>query len=119
MARRDVRSFPAPVGEGLCLYGKSKSECSKLATRHFMWLDTKHITNACDEHAEWLRTHSINEMEEHRFGDDCGMPGALWHHPYEDEEDGYCFFPMVDDASILSEEVIVIKEVSYATSIER
>jgi hypothetical protein len=42
--------------------------------------------------------------EEHAFEGDCGMPGTWWHHPYEDEPEGYCFFPALDDASLLAEE---------------
>ena len=36
----------------------------------------------------------------------CGMPGAMWRFPYEDEGEGYCYFPAVDDASLIVEETV-------------
>ncbi len=102
-ARREVRTIPRPWGETTCAYGKVSSECDLSATRHFMWLDDYHVTGACDKHADFLRSTSIIEMEEHTFGANCSMPGALWQHPYEDETEGYCVFPAPDDASVLIE----------------
>ncbi len=103
-ARREVRGDPRPWGETTCGYGKTVPQCDAPATRHFAWLDTMVIAGACDEHATFLRETSLVEMEEHTFGGDCGMPGALWHHPYEDEPEGYCVFPAPDDAALLVEE---------------
>jgi hypothetical protein len=102
--RRDVRGDERPWGETTCGYGKHEPDCIAPATRHFVWLDNMYTTMACDEHAEWLRDHSAHEWDEHAFGGDCGMPGALWHFAYEDEDEGYCVFPAPDDASLLTEE---------------
>lgn len=59
---------------------------------------------ACAEHASFLRETTAVEVEEHTFAGDCGMPGTLWHHPYEDEPEGYCVFPAPDDAAVVVEE---------------
>lgn len=92
-------------GETNCGYGRTAEVgCTEPATRHFMWLDDNSTAAACDEHAEFIRTTSSVEFDEHPHGGDCGMPGALWHFPYEDEPEGYCVFPAVDDASLLTEE---------------
>lgn len=102
--RHEIRGIPRPWGETTCGYGKYVPECTASATRHFMWLDTGAIAGACDEHAVFVRERSIVPVEEHAFAADCGMPGALWHHPYEDEPEGYCVFPAPDDVSALVEE---------------
>ena len=93
-------------GERVCQYGLERPECNRPATRHFMWLTDNGTSVACDEHAAFIhsRDTSSTPFDEHAFGPDCGMPGSLWHFAYEDEPEGYCFFPTVDDASILTEE---------------
>jgi hypothetical protein len=92
-------------GETTCQFGLTVPECHEPATRHFMWLNDKSTSAACDEHAAHIHSRDTSQepFDEHAHGPDCGMPGALWHHPYEDEADGYCFFPAVDDASLLAE----------------
>lgn len=95
-------------GEATCQFGLTSPECDRPATRHFMWLTDKSTSAACDKHAALIhsRDTSRTPFDEHAHSSDCGMPGALWHHPYEDEDEGYCFFPMVDDASLLVEETV-------------
>ncbi len=101
--RREVRKAPRSWGETTCGYGIDSSECKLPAVRHFMWMDHFHTAEACEKHVDFLRSTSIVEMEEHTFGSDCSMPGSLWHHPYEDETEGYCIFPALDNASVLVE----------------
>lgn len=73
-----------------------------------MWLDTHAVSGTCGEHLVFIAACAQIPYETHPFGGDCSMPGALWHHPYEDEDEGYCFFPALDDASLLTEEPMPI-----------
>jgi hypothetical protein len=92
-------------GETTCGFGLTEPECDKPATRHFMWLIDRSTSPACDEHAALVhaRDTTATPFDEHAHGSDCGMPGSHWRFPYEDEDEGYCFFPAVDDASLLME----------------
>ena len=93
-------------GETTCGFGLTVPECFEPATRHFMWLTDNSTSPACDEHAAYIhsRDTTATPFDEHTHGPDCGMPGALWRFAYEDQDEGYCFFPAVDDASLLAEE---------------
>lgn len=91
-------------GETTCGFGVDTPACDRPATTHIMWLPSRATSSACDEHMAWLATRECPEHETHPIGDDCNMPGSLWHHPYEDEEHGYCLFPAPDDASALAEQ---------------
>lgn len=95
-----------PWGETTCGFGLERPECDRPATWHVLWLVENWTSNTCDEHLAYIRNRdtSSTPYEVHTFGANCGMPGTLWHHPYEDEEEGYCLFPAVDDASLLAEE---------------
>lgn len=91
-------------GETTCSYGLTEdAECSKPAVWHLMWLESIHTSNTCDEHLAYIDSKPHPEYERHTFAGNCGMPGTLWHHPYEDEPEGYCLFPAVDDLSVLAE----------------
>ena len=95
-------------GETTCHFGLVASgQCNKQATRHFLWLNDNTISNACDEHAAYIHSRDTTStpFDEHAFGPECGMPGAHWRIPYEDQPEGYCFFPAPDDASLLAEQV--------------
>lgn len=95
-------------GETTCQFGVDAPECDAPATRHFMWLmDGGSTSAACDDHAAYIhsRDTSDNPFDEHAHGHDCGMPGSMWRFPYEDEDEGYCFIPAPDDASLLAEEL--------------
>lgn len=84
-------------GATTCGFGVDRNDCSQPATTHVMWLDTAATSSTCDEHLGYIRDNADLPYETHTFGGDCGMPGSLWHHPYEDEDEGYCIFPAVDD----------------------
>lgn len=94
-------------GETTCQFGLTEPRCDKPATRHFMWLEGNATSAACDEHAAYIHSRDTSKVpyDEHAHGPDCGMPGSLWRFAYEDEDEGYCFFPPVDDASLLAEEL--------------
>lgn len=92
-------------GETTCGYGLDLPLCHEAATTHVMWLETMACSATCDEHMRFIAENANLDYETHPFGSDCGMPGALWHIPYEDEDEGYCFFPVPDDASLLAEEL--------------
>lgn len=98
-----------PWGETTCGYGLTESECDKPATRHFLWLNDRAMSAACDEHAAFIhgRDTTATPFDEHAHGGDCGMPGSHWRFPYEDEDEGYCFFPSPGDASLLAEEPVL------------
>jgi hypothetical protein len=105
--RKPIRLGPERSwGDTTCGYGLGEPECGKPATRHIMWLNDFALSAACDEHIKVIHSRDTSAMpyEEHAFEGDCGMPGTWWHHPYEDEPEGYCFFPALDDASLLAEE---------------
>lgn len=95
-------------GDPICGYGlDGDDQCTKVATIHVGWLIEPFATSAtCDEHLHFIRNRATHAFETHAMGGDCGMPGALWHHPYEDEDEdeGYCLFPAPDDASLLAEQ---------------
>lgn len=95
-----------PWGETICGYGLDRPECDQPAAWHVLWLKDNWTSTTCDEHLAFIRSRDTSDTpyEIHSFGPNCGMPGTLWHHPYEDEEEGYCLFPAVDDASLLAEE---------------
>ena len=95
-------------GETTCAFGLTLPECDQRATRHFMWLNDNSTSPACDEHAAYIhsRDTTATPFDEHAHGPDCGMPGAMWRFAYEDEAEGHCFFPAVDDASLLAEEPV-------------
>lgn len=99
-----------PWGETTCGYGLEKPECDRPATRHFKWVADNSTSAACDEHAAYIHSRNTTGIpfDEHAFGGDCGMPGVWWHYPYEDEDEGYCFFPSPDDASLLAEEPVLV-----------
>lgn len=94
-----------PSGGTTCGYGLTRSECDQPATHHVLWLADNWTSPTCAEHLAFIRSRDTSERpyEVHTFGGNCGMPGTLWHHPYEDEEEGYCLFPAPDDASLLAE----------------
>lgn len=94
-----------PWGETVCGFGLERNECAQPATVHVCWLESMHTSTTCDEHMDYIRETATIPYETHTFAGDCGMPGTLWHHPYEDEDEGYCLFPAVDDAALLVEEV--------------
>lgn len=98
----DMRTW----GETTCQFGLTTPRCDRPATRHFMWLTDNHTSGACNEHAAYIhsRDTSATPFDEHTHGPDCGMPGSMWRFPYEDEDEGYCYFPAVDDASLVAEE---------------
>ncbi|WP_293785014.1 hypothetical protein [uncultured Aeromicrobium sp.] len=94
-------------GDATCMFGVDAPACDRPATTHILWFPELHTSATCDEHLAWLDTRECPEYETHPHGGDCGMPGSLWHHPYEDEEHGYCVFPAPDDASFLAEEPVM------------
>lgn len=91
----------APWGSTTCAFGLDKPRCDAQATRHFLWLEDLTMSNSCDIHATYIHSRDTSKtpFDEHAFGPNCCMPGAMWHHPYEDEKEGYCFFPAPDDIS--------------------
>lgn len=95
-------------GGTVCTFGLTEPECDKPATRHFMWMTDNSTSPACDEHAAYIHSRDTRETpyDEHAHGPDCGMPGSMWRFPYEDEAEGYCFFPAPDDAALLAKESI-------------
>ena len=101
---------PRTWGETTCGFGLTLPQCHQPATRHFMWLTDKHTSAACDEHAAYIhsRDTSATPFDEHAHGPDCGMPGSMWRFPYEDQDEGYCYFPTVDDASLVAEEPALV-----------
>jgi hypothetical protein len=108
--RRDLRGDDRPWGETTCAYGLTEPECTDAATRHFLWLVDLSISAACDKHAQFIRDNSSIAYEEHTFGGDCGMPGAIWQHPFINDDEGYCAFPAPDDASLLAEKSLELVE---------
>lgn len=92
-------------GETTCGFGVDLPMCDKPATVHVMWLESSATSSTCDEHMAFIAKSATFDYETHTFGGDCGMPGSLWHHPYEDEDEGYCHFPAPDDASLVIEEI--------------
>ena len=99
----DLRSW----GETTCQFGLERPACDRAATRHFMWLTDSSTSAACDEHAAYIHSRDTTEtpFDEHAHGPNCGMPGSMWRFPYEDQTEGYCFFPAPDDLSLLAEEI--------------
>lgn len=95
-------------GTTTCGFGVDVPACSKPATVHVMWLESLATSPTCDEHLAFIEANATLDYETHTHGPDCGMPGSLWHHPYEDEEEGYCHFPAPDDASLLAEEPVLV-----------
>lgn len=93
-------------GDTTCGYGlDGDPKCTKPATVHVGWLNEPfRVSATCDEHLAFIEANAREPYETHTFGGDCSMPGALWHFPYDDEEEGYCIFPAMDDASLLVEE---------------
>lgn len=93
-------------GETTCHFGVREPMCSERATRHFMWLRDGSTSAACDEHAAYIhsRDTAATPFDEHTHGPDCGMPGAMWRFPYEDEDEGYCFMEAPDDLALLVDE---------------
>jgi hypothetical protein len=91
-------------GDTTCGYGVDRVECTQPATVHVMWLDSSATSPTCDEHMAWIAENADVAYEAHAHGGDCGMPGSLWHHPYEDEDEGYCLFPAPDDAALVASE---------------
>lgn len=89
-------------GETRCQFGLERPECDQAATHHVMWLEDNHTSATCAEHLDFIRSRAQMPYEVHTHGPDCGMPGSLWHHPYEDEDQGYCLFPAPDDASVVA-----------------
>lgn len=110
-------------GETTCGYGLTIPECDKPATRHFMWMTDNSTSPACDEHAAYIhsRDTAATPFDEHTHGPNCGMPGTLWRFAYEDQEEGYCFFPTIDDASLLAEEPVpaLVSTPSEATGVDQ
>ncbi len=115
----EVRREPLKIGdqrtwgETTCQFGLTLPQCHEPATRHFMWLMDNSTSGACDEHAAYIHAKDTTQTpyDEHTHGPECGMPGAMWRFPYEDQDEGYCFFPAVDDASLLAEEPVLISTV--------
>ena len=103
-------------GETTCGFGIDQPACTKAATIHVLWLRDLATSSTCDEHLAFIKKSADLAHETHTFGPECGMPGALWHHPYEDEEEGYCLFPAPDDASLLAEEPVTITSEAEAAS---
>lgn len=90
------------AGEQTCGYGVDDDLCSAPAKHHVLFYGSNQNCMACEEHMRFIQSVTTqNSFEIHGFGSNCGMPGALWHHPYEDEKEGYCFFPSNDDISAL------------------
>lgn len=102
---------PRTWGETTCQFGLTRPECDAPATRHFMWLADNSTSASCDVHAAYIhsRDTTATPFDEHAHGPNCGMPGSMWRFPYEDEAEGYCFFPAPDDASLLAEEPLPAK----------
>lgn len=94
-------------GDPVCGFGlEGDEQCSTRGTIHVGWLIEPLATSVtCDEHLAFIEANAPHAYETHAIGGDCAMPGALWHHPYEDEAEGYCIFPALDDASLLTDEV--------------
>jgi hypothetical protein len=92
-------------GETTCHFGVDKPACTATATRHFMWLTDNSTSAACDEHAAYIhsRDTSATPFDEHAHGPNCGMPGAMWRFPYEDQDEGYCFVEAPDDLSAMAD----------------
>lgn len=91
------------AGETTCGFGVDRRDCDKPAVWHLLWLDSNHTSMTCAEHLDYINSRSHPDYDIHTFGSDCGMPGAMWHMPYEDEDEGYCFFPANDDASAMEQ----------------
>lgn len=92
-------------GSTTCGFGVDIPACDAPATKHVMWLESMAVSVTCDEHMAFIAENADLAYEVHTFGPDCSMPGALWHHPYEDEEEGWCMFGAPDDASLAVEEI--------------
>lgn len=103
-------------GETTCQFGLTVPKCGEAATRHFMWLTDNSTSVACDEHTDLIHSRDTSEtpFDEHAHGPNCGMPGSMWQFPYEDQDEGYCFFPAPDDASLLTEEPIRVLSTTAA-----
>lgn len=95
-------------GETTCGFGVDVPACAAAATTHVMWLESSATSATCPEHLAYIEANSPLAFETHAHGPNCGMPGSLWHHPYEDEDEGYCLFPAPDDASLLAEEPLPV-----------
>lgn len=94
-------------GSQTCGYGLDPDpQCTKPATVHVMFFPGLMVSLTCDEHLAFIERNAGMEFETHTVGANCSMPGSLWHHPYEDEDEGYCLFPAPDDASLLIEEPV-------------
>ena len=98
-----------PWGKTDCGYGVERDECLKPATTHVLWFASNATSTTCDEHLTFIRTSATEDYETHTFLGDCGMPGTYWHHPYADEDEGYCLFPAVDDAQLFAEEPVGVQ----------
>lgn len=92
-----------PLGSKTCGF-EGPGGCTSDATRHFMRIIDGVSLAACDDHSTYIRSKqdAFEQWDEHTFSPECGMPGTLWRFPYEDEEEGYCFFPAPDDASAVA-----------------
>lgn len=97
-------------GEATCGYGIDEHHCDKPAVWHLLWLDSNAVSNTCEEHLAFIDSRPNPGYDRHAFGANCGMPGVLWHFPYEDEDEGYCLFPANDDASAMAEVDLVIDD---------
>lgn len=89
-------------GETTCGFGVDRHDCANPAVWHLLFTDgsgTNCMT--CAEHLDFINSRPRPGYDIHAFGPDCGMPGALWHYPYKDEPEGYCFFPANEDASAM------------------
>jgi hypothetical protein len=105
----------APWGMPRCNFGLKHPVCDKPATRHFMWLLDQSTSGACDEHAAYIHSRDTSQtpFDEHAHGPNCGMPGTMWRFPDKAGEEGYCFFPALDDVSILVEEEVHESQGAY------
>jgi hypothetical protein len=112
MSERKPLRFGGDLGFGgtTCGYGVDTPACHKPAVWHLYWLESNSTSPTCDEHLAFINSRSHPDYDIHTHGPNCGMPGVHWQFPYEDQKEGYCFFPANDDASALMAEEPITAE---------
>lgn len=89
----DVRGW----GETTCQFGLTRPMCDRPATWHTKWAVDDFVSNACDEHLEYIRSKGVEGQEYlvHPFSEACNQAGTFWFTPDDPEVPGYCFFGAV------------------------